>query len=112
MINCKHVSKMLLSSLLLISLILSINTFLTTDPLYAETEANQTTNVSITTTTVYSFITLPVTTTYTPPLATAASIFALGAIIGFTAASLLFLLLREREVSASKPSGKKAVKRK
>jgi len=108
----KHALKILLSSLLLISLILSLNTFLTADRLYAETEANQAANVSITTTTVVSFITLPVTITYTPPFVTAASIFALGAIIGFTAASLIFLLLREREVPASKPSGKKAVKRK
>jgi len=112
MMKCKHVAKTLLSSLLLISLILSINTFLTTDRLYAETETNQTVNVSITTTTVWSFITLTVTATYTPPLVTAASIFALGVIIGFTAASLLFLLLREREVSASKTSGKKVVKKK
>jgi len=112
MMNCKHTSKILLSSLLLISLILSINTFLTTDRLYAETETNQPANVTTITTTVWSFITLTVTTTYTPPLVTTASIFALGAIIGFTAASLIFLLLREREVSASKPSGKKVVKRK
>jgi len=111
MMMCKYASKTLLSSLLLISLILIINTFLATDLLYAETEADQPANVSITTTTVWSFITLTVTSTYTPPLVTAASIFALGAIIGFTAASLLFLLLREREVSASKPSGKKVVKK-
>jgi len=106
-----NMSKILLSSLLFISLILSINTFLTMCRLYAESETNQPANVSTTTTTVWSFITLTATTTYTPPLVTSASIFTLGAVIGFTAASLIFLLLRERETSASKPSGKKVVKK-